>query len=59
VERNGLGWGRQFEIGPVLIIVHFEELRTVSEDHVIISPHLLNFDISICNLSSFEEGHGI
>jgi len=47
----------QFEIGPILIIMHFEELRTVSEVHVIVfrfspSPESINF--STCNLRSFK-----
>ena len=37
-KRNGLGQGIQFEIGAVLIIMHLEEVRTVSEDHVIVPP---------------------
>ena len=44
----------QFEIGPILIIMPFEELRTVSEVHVIVFLLLLSIDFSTCNLSSFK-----
>ena len=50
-KRNGLGQGMQFEIGPILIIMHFEELRTVSEVHVIVFLLLLSIDFSTCDLS--------
>ena len=52
-KRNGLGKGWQFEFCPVLIIERFEEVGTVSDDHVVF-VHLLDDDFSTCRLSSFK-----